>query len=172
LLVVATMRVIGQIAVLALERVEGEPAGLLVGEIDAPLDVDKLAAVAAALDMIAELERPPFRSLVVIDENLEPRPLALHPAVLVLERGHVHRPAVGRDQGVSLRVAFQRQPRRRLRREVELRFAVAEPRDADPRMDPVRRQHFVPPHLVEKAQGHALELEQILVFLVVGADDQ
>jgi hypothetical protein len=72
-------------AMLAGQAVELVPAGLLVGDVDAPLDVDEGAPVAAALHMVAELERPAFRGFLVIDEDLKPRGLALDAAFGILE---------------------------------------------------------------------------------------
>ena len=55
-------RVTGRVAVLAVELRELVPGGLLVRQVDAPLDVDERAGIAAAFDRVAELERPPLRA--------------------------------------------------------------------------------------------------------------
>ena len=78
-------RIAVRIAVLALRGVELVPARLLVRDIDLPLDVDQRAGIAAALDPVADLERPPFGRVVVIDEHLEPRGLPLDAPVGVAE---------------------------------------------------------------------------------------
>src|ERR1700733_12244971 len=74
-------RIVIRIAMLTLAGVELVPAGFLVGDIDLPLDIDQRAGIAAALDAVADLERPPLRRLLVIDEDLEARGLPLDPAL-------------------------------------------------------------------------------------------
>ena len=102
----------GVVAVLAVQLLELVPGRLLVREVDAPLDVDQRAGVAAALDLVADLERPSLGALVVVDADLEARGLALDAPLGVLERldGQLGR-AVRRELGLPLRVAGDRQRR-------------------------------------------------------------
>ena len=139
---VAQRRVVG-IAGLAAQPVEGEPCRLLVGELDAPLDVDQLAAIAATLDMVADLQRAALGIGRVIDEDLETRGLALDAALAVLEMLD-RRVVLG---GIAVGVAFDRQLRRFFRRDAEAVGTVAEPGDADCRVDAIDRWlgHLISP---------------------------
>ena len=131
---IAQRRAVG-IAGLAAQPVEGEPCRLLVGELGAPLDVDQLAAIAAALDMVADLQRAALGIGVVVDEDLEARGLPLDAALAVLEMLD-RRVVLG---GIAVGVAFDRQLRRLFRRDAEAVGTVAEPGDADCRVDAVNR---------------------------------
>src|SRR5665213_1166850 len=99
-------RIIVGITVLALAGVELVPAGLLVGDIDLPLDIDQRAGIAATFDAVADIERAAVRRHLVIDEHLEARGLALDPALGVAEIRHQHwRDAIGLVERIAQRVA-------------------------------------------------------------------
>ena len=117
---------------LAGQAVELVPAGLLVGDVDAPLDVDEGTPVAAARHMVAELERPAFRGFLVIDEDLKPRGLALDAAFGILElHDQPRRHPIGLELRVAVGAAFLGQPRRSLGCQIEIRLAIAQASDAD-----------------------------------------
>src|SRR5262249_8889611 len=138
-------RVVGSVAVLAGELLELVPGALLVGQVGAPLDVHQGALVAAARDRVAELERPPFRALVVVDPDLEARRLALDAPLGILAGAHgpLARAVVGEPR-VARRVAVNGERRRRLGRDAELLGRVAQPRDADSGVDLVAGRHGLP----------------------------
>jgi len=133
-------RMVRRIAVFAGRCVELVPAGLLVGEIDLPVDRGQRAAIAAAFDLVADLERSPLGARVVVNEHLETRGLPLDAALPVTEaRDEERRDPIRAKALIAVIVAFHRQTGRRLGRQVEFAVAVAETGDADARMDLVCR---------------------------------
>ena len=98
------------IAVFPVELLELIPRRLLVGEVDAPLDIDEFPRVSPALDGVAELERATFRARLIVDEHLESGGLPHDPTLAVLEAVDAqHRLAVGREPRIPLPIAGDRQ---------------------------------------------------------------
>jgi hypothetical protein len=82
------------------------------GDVNLPVDLGQRAVVATPFDRIADLERSSLRRLLVIDEHLKPRRLALDATPRVAKRGDEQgrsavwsealiAVAVGRPAGVS-----------------------------------------------------------------------
>ena len=116
---------------LAFELAELVPDGLLVGEVDAPLDVLQGAVIAAAVDGIADVERPAVGTLIVIDVDLEARGGAFDAAPGVLEfPDRKLGGAVGREQRIAVFVTVGGQSAGLFRRNVELIRTVSQARNA------------------------------------------
>src|SRR5258705_13980586 len=104
------------VTMLAREPVEGVPHGLLIGDINTPLNIDQRCGVAAAFNRVAELERAPLRMLVIVNVNLETRGLAFDSPFRVLElRDTDFGFAIEGQQGITLRITRDGQRSRFLR---------------------------------------------------------
>src|ERR1700744_3262789 len=126
------------VAVLAVELLELVPDGLLVREPDAPLNVDERSGVAASFDVVAELQRATFRTVVVVNPHLKARRLPADAtfAGLVVDDVNLGE-AVGRHERVAEDVALGRRLGRLLRRDVEGVGTVAEARYSDSGMNAI-----------------------------------
>src|SRR6266853_249439 len=121
------------ISVFALKLQEVVPDCLLVRQIYAPLNVDKRAGISSAFDLIAQLQWPACRILVIVGPNLKPRGLAFHSSLLVFESGNrkfVH--AVRTQQGIAALLTINRENRERRRRAAATRSLHNNPRQSRP----------------------------------------
>src|SRR5258708_7023847 len=108
------------LSVFTLKLQEVVPDCLLVRKISAPLNVDKRARISSSFDLIAQLQWPACRILIIVGPNLKPRGLAFHSSLLVFESGNrkfVH--AVRTQQGIAALVTINWQRGRFLRRYAE-----------------------------------------------------
>jgi hypothetical protein len=119
---------------IALELDEIVPAGLLVGEVDGPLDRGDAGRIEGQLGAL--------RILIADDVDPEQGALPPHGAAAILELADADRHAV-LILDVAVAGAFDRQRADRVRRDVEAVATVAETGDSDRRTDYVARIYIL-----------------------------